>query len=85
MAAKKKVTTKKAAAKAATAKEKAPKGPKPNRTFAVRITDTELDSLHKAAGPRNAARFARAVLAAFASGDAKAFGQVLEEAATARG
>ena len=66
-------------------KERPPKEPVGNRTFAVRISDDELAAIHKAAGPRNATRLARAVLAAFANADSKAFGRVLEEAAKARG
>jgi hypothetical protein len=67
------------------AKPKEDREPVGNRTFAVRITDDELAAIHKASGPRNATRFARAVLAAFAGGDSKAFGRVLEEAAKSRG
>jgi len=66
-------------------KEKAPKGPKPDRTFAIRITSEELAAIHKAAGPRNATRVIRSVVAAFSQGDTKAFARVLEEAAQARG
>ena len=87
MAARKKSTKKTATATArpAAAKREKTTDPKPNRTFAVRITDQELEAIHTAAGPRNAARFARAALAAFASSDTKAFGRVLDEAAKARG
>ena len=73
------------AAKAKAPKPKQEKGPKPDRTFAIRITDQELAAIHKAAGPRNATKFVRAVAAAFADGDPKAFARVLEEAAQARG
>ena len=78
------------AAKPKAAKVKAPKpkqesGPKPDRTFAIRITGDELAAIHKAAGPRNATRFIRSVAAAFAQADTKAFARILEEAAQNRG
>jgi len=66
-------------------KPKQEKGPKPDRTFAIRITGEELAAIHKAAGPRNATKFIRSVAAAFADGDPKAFARILEEAAQARG
>ena len=87
-----KATSKKAAAKKATPKvakppkEKAAKqsdkdtGPKPNRVFAIRVTDDELAAIHRAAGPRNATRFIRAVAAAFASEDDAAFRAVVKGA-----
>jgi outer membrane biosynthesis protein TonB len=68
-------------------KEKKPKketGPKPNRTFAIRITDDELAAIHKAAGPRNATRLVRAVVAAFAAEDEGAFKTIVKEAREAR-
>ena len=75
-------------------KAKAPKEPKakrekvPNdatRVFAIRVTDAELEAIHKAAGPRNATRFVRAVAAAFAAEDESAFRAVLREARELRG
>jgi len=87
----KKTTAKKATPKKATPKKaadaKQPKketGPKPNRVFAIRVTDAELGAIHKAAGPRNATRFVRAVAAAFAAEDEAAFRSVVEEARQAR-
>jgi hypothetical protein len=70
------------AAKEPEAKKEA--GPKPTRTFAIRITDEELAAIHKAAGPRNATRLVRAVAAAFAAEDEAAFKNVLKEARDAR-
>lgn len=81
---KKRAASRKPAAKRAAAKKKQPAGPKPNRVFAIRVTDAELDAIHKAAGPRNATRFVRAVAAAFANGDTKAFQAVVAEAKQAR-
>ena len=65
-------------------KHKKEKGPKPNRVFAIRVTDEELAAIHKAAGPRNATRFIRAVAAAFAAEDEAAFRAVVQEARRAR-
>lgn len=51
---------------------KAPKAPKhegPLMTFAFRLPPTESALIHKAAGPRGASQFARAVLVAAANGD----------------
>ncbi len=93
-----KTTTKKAAPKKATPKGAKPpkekaakqpepekkKGPKPNRVFAIRVTDDELAAIHKAAGPRNATRFIRQVAAAFANTDEAAFRTVLKDAREAR-
>jgi hypothetical protein len=62
------------------AKPKKNTGPKPARVFAIRVTDEELAAIHKAAGPRNATRFVRAVAAAFANADESAFRAVLQEA-----
>lgn len=64
-------------------KEKAPK--EATRTFAIRISDEELAAIHKAAGPRNAARFIRQVAAAFAAEDEGAFKAVLKESRESRG
>jgi outer membrane biosynthesis protein TonB len=61
-------------------KEKTPKEPVPGRVFAIRVTDAELEAIHKASGPRNATRFIRLVAAAFAAEDHAAFKAVLEEA-----
>ena len=66
------------------AKEKKETGPKPNRVFAIRVTDAELAAIHNAAGPRNATRFVRAVAAAFAAEDEAAFRAVVKEARQAR-
>ena len=66
-------------------KEKTSKGPRPERTFAIRITDTELEAIHRASGARNATRCSRLVDAAFASGDEAAFRAVVKEAREARG
>ena len=75
-----KKTTRKAPAKKAAAKKTAPAkatpadpAGKPNRVFAMRVTDAELAAIHAAAGPRNATRFVRAVATAFASGAPGAF------------
>jgi len=73
------------AAKAKAPKPKRESGPKPDRTFAIRITGQELAAIHKASGPRSATKFVRAVAAAFAQGDTKAFARILEEAVQARG
>ena len=68
---------------------KAVKEPKPegapatkdlNRVFAIRVTDAELDALHQAAGPRNATKCVRALVAAFVAKDDAAFRAVVEEA-----
>lgn len=89
-------TTKKAkpakAAAAPKAKTKTPAAAKPevakekpgNRTFAIRITDDELEKIHKASGPRNAARFIRQVAAAFAAEDEGAFRTIVKESRAAR-
>ena len=87
----KKRSTKKAGSKAPSPAKpaKATKAPKtskakatdkPNRVFAIRVTDEELAAIHKTAGPRNATRFIRAVAAAFANQDEAAFRAVLKEA-----
>ena len=82
-AATRKVAAKTTAAKA-TAGKTAAKADKPNRVFAIRVTDDELAAIHEAAGPRNATRFIRATAAAFAGDDTKAFQAVLAEAKQAR-
>lgn len=85
---KQKATTRKTGAKTTAAKttaaKAAAKADKPGRVFAIRVTDEELAAIHKAAGPRNATRFVRAVAAAFAGDDTKAFQAVLAEAKQAR-
>ena len=86
MATKKKTTSKrKAAAKRTPAKTKT-KGSSNDatRVFAIRISDAELAAIHKAAGPRNATRFMRAVAAAFANDDVTAFETALKKARQAR-
>jgi len=80
----KKAHTSKAAKLAKAPKAKKETGPKPSRTFAIRITDAELAAIHRAAGPRNATRFIRQVAAAFANGDEGAFKAVVKEAREAR-
>ena len=91
MATKKKATVKKttskkkAAAKTtqkATPKKASVKGKttRPNRVFAIRVSDAELAAIHRASGPRNATRFIRAVAAAFANADESAFRAVVKEA-----
>ncbi len=80
----KKITKTKAATKKAPAKKATAATQRPQRVFAIRITDAELAAIHKAAGPRNATRFVRAVAAAFAGNDTKAFQAVLAEAKRAR-
>ncbi len=80
-------TKKKATKKTTTRKTKAStpkKASEANRVFAIRVTDAELAAIHKAAGPRNATRFVRAIAAAFAAGDEKAFRVVVTEARAAR-
>jgi len=97
MATKKKTATKatkKAAPKAAKpAKAVKAKAPKAKRekvdqgdlvTFAVRLPKAEAEALHAAAGPRNASRFAKALFAAFAAADPRAFQAILAEAKEAR-
>jgi outer membrane biosynthesis protein TonB len=64
--------------------KKAPKEPVPGRVFAIRVTDAELEAIHKASGPRNATRFIRSVAAAFANEDEGAFKAVLKEAREVR-
>ena len=76
----KKTTRKKAAAKKPTPKKASATTDRPSRVFAIRVTDKELAAIHRAAGPRNATRFVRAVAAAFAGGDEAAFRAVLKEA-----
>ena len=66
-------------------KAKEPKGPVPNRVFAIRVTDEELDAIHRASGPRNATRLIRAVAAAFAAEDEAAFRAAIKEARELRG
>ncbi len=80
-------TKKKATKKTTTRMTKAAtpqKASEANRVFAIRVTDAELAAIHKAAGPRNATRFVRAIAAAFAAGDEKAFRAVLKEARETR-
>ncbi len=81
----KKTTKKKAAAKKPTPKKAPAAAQRPQRVFAIRVTDKELTAIHKAAGPRNATRFVRAVAAAFANEDESAFRTVLKEARKLRG
>ena len=79
----KKATKKKSAAEK-TPKKASAGADRPGRVFAIRVTDKELAAIHKATGPRNATRFVRAVAAAFAGNDTKAFQVVLAEAKRAR-
>jgi len=60
--------------------ERQPKEAQPKRVFAIRVTDEELEAIHRAAGPRNATRFIRHVAAAFAAEDEAAFRAALKEA-----
>jgi len=88
MTTKKTATSKGKKAPAARAKKAGgaskPKAEKPSRVFAIRLTTKELEAIHKAAGPRNASRFMRAVGRAFAAGDESAFRAVVKEAREAR-
>ncbi len=61
-------------------KSKQDTGPKPNRVFAIRVTDDELAAIHRASGPRNATRLIRTVAAAFAAEDEGVFRSVIKEA-----
>jgi len=83
MATQKKTTTRtKRAARKAPSKPTAAK-PKAGElcTFAIRISPAERDAIHKAAGPRRATSFARAVLAAAARKDAKGIQAALNDVA----
>ena len=73
----------------ATKKTKAEKVPKPKKerppkedlmVFAFRLSKTESEALHKAAGPANASRTMRSLAAAFAAEDPDAFKAVVAEA-----
>ncbi len=80
-----KATTRKAKpAKAAKPKpEKKPKAPREDRanwqTFALRLPKSEAAALHSAAGPANASRAVRALIAAFVAEDRSQFEAVVED------
>jgi hypothetical protein len=59
-------------------KEKAPR--EPLVVFAFRLTETQRDAIHKAAGPGKATRFVRSAALAAASGDRPAFEELLTTA-----
>ena len=61
-------------------KEKAPK--EPQVVFAFRLTETQRDQIHRAAGPGKATRFVRSAALAAASGDRPAFEELLATAKT---
>ena len=52
--------------------------------FAFRLSESERDAIHRASGPRGAARFVRRVAVAFAQENEAAFREVLKEAQAAR-
>ncbi len=83
----KKVSTKKPTPKKTkAAKPKREKAPRQELcVFAIRLTQAERDKIHATAGPRNATHLIRAVSAAFANEDVKAFQAVLKEARELRG
>jgi len=56
-------------------KEKNPK--EPMVVFAFRLTETQRDAIHTAAGPGKATRFVRSAALAAASGDRTAFEELL--------
>ena len=60
--------------------KRAPKEKEDLCVFALRMTEPERTKLHATAGPRGAARFARAVLNAAAQEDEGAFKTALAEA-----
>src|SRR5256712_5530098 len=59
-------------------KEKAPK--EPLVVFAFRLTETDRDLIHKAAGPAKATKFVRAAALAAANQDSKAFEELTTQA-----
>ena len=52
--------------------------------FAIRVTQAERDAIHKAAGPRRATQFVRALSVAASRNDIKGIQRVLKEAREAR-
>ena len=52
--------------------------------FAIRVTQAERDAIHKAAGPRRATQFVRALSVAASRNDMKGIQRVLKEAREAR-
>ena len=61
-------------------KEKAPKEPKPPMVvFAFRLTESDRDAIHSAAGPGRATRFVLGACLAAAKGDVEAFKALLAE------
>jgi uncharacterized protein (DUF1778 family) len=70
-------TTKKSKAKEPKPKkEKAPK--EPLVVFAFRLSETDRDLIHRAAGPAQATRFVRSAALAAANGDTQAFKALVE-------
>ena len=61
-------------------KEKAPK--EPQVVFAFRLSETDRDLIHRAAGPAKATRFVRAAALAAANQDSKAFDELTAQAKT---
>jgi len=61
-------------------KEKAPK--EPQVVFAFRLSETDRDLIHRAAGPARATRFVRAAAPAAANQDSKAFDELTAQAKT---
>ena len=61
-------------------KEKAPK--EPLVVFAFRLSESDRDRIHKAAGPAKATRFVRAAALAAANQDSKAFDDLVAQAKT---
>lgn len=59
-------------------REKKPK--EPLVVFAIRLAEAERDEIHKAAGPRGATQFVRAVALAAAREDEGAFREVIKAA-----
>ena len=83
MSEKKTKTTKKAAEKTEAKAAKPPREKKPKEplvVFAIRLAETERDEIHKAAGPRNATQFVRAVALAAAREDEGAFREAIKAA-----
>ena len=68
------------------AKTAAPTKPKREElvVFAIRVTQAERDGIHKAAGPRRATQFVRALSVAASRNDIKGIQRVLKEAREAR-
>ncbi len=87
------MTSTKKAATPKKAKAKAAKEPKPKKVktpkeplvvFAFRLTATERDQIHKAAGPGKATRLVKGAALAAAAGNTKAFEELTTQAKTNR-